>query len=106
MSLQFDLGDSAHLREMVFTGYKKGLCVCLCMRFAFFSILIDIPGGSDGEESACNVGDLSLIPGLRRSPGGGNGNPLQYSCLKNPMNGGIWWTTVHGVMKSKTQLSD
>ena len=42
------------------------------------------PGGSDGRETACNVGDLGLIPGLRRSPGGGHGNPLQYSCLENP----------------------
>ena len=46
------------------------------------------PGGSDGKASACNVGDLGSIPGLGRSPGEGNGNPLQYSCLENPMNGG------------------
>ena len=44
----------------------------------------DFPGGSDGKESACNVGDSGSIPGLRRSPGGGHGNPLQYSCLENP----------------------
>ena len=50
--------------------------------------------------SACNVGDLGLIPGLGRSPGEGNGNPLQYSCLENPMDGGAWWATVHGVAKS------
>ena len=48
------------------------------------------PGGSDGKESACNMGDLGLIPGLGRSPGEGNGNPLQYSCLENPMDGGAW----------------
>ena len=47
-------------------------------------------GGSNGEESACNAGDLSSIPGLGRSPGGGHGNPLQYSCLENPMEGGAW----------------
>ena len=46
------------------------------------------PGGSDGKESACNVGDLGSIPGTGRSPGEGNGNPLQYSCLENPMDGG------------------
>ena len=48
------------------------------------------PGGSDGEAPVCNAGDLGLIPGLGRSPGGGNGNPLQYSCLENPMDGGAW----------------
>ena len=55
------------------------------------------PGGSDGKESACNAGDLGLIPGLERSPGEGNGNPLQYSCLENSMDKGTWWATVHGV---------
>ena len=48
------------------------------------------------KASACNAGDLGLIPGLGRSPGEGNGNPLQYSCLDNPMDGGAWWATVHG----------
>ena len=56
--------------------------------------------------SACNAGDLRLIPGSGRSPGEGNGNPLQSSCLENPMDGGAWWATVHGVAKSRTQLSD
>jgi len=56
--------------------------------------------------SACNTGDLGSIPGLGRSPGEGNGNPLQYSCLENPMDGGAWWATVHGVAKSQTRLSD
>ena len=55
--------------------------------------------------SACNAGDRGSIPGLGRSPGEGNGNPLQYSCLENPMDGGAWWATVHGVAKSQTQLS-
>ena len=62
--------------------------------------------GSDGKESAYNAGDLALIPGLGRSPGGGHGNPLQYSCLENPMDTGAWRATVHGVAKSQTQLSD
>ena len=62
--------------------------------------------GSPGKESAYNVGDLGLIPGLGRSPGEGKGNPLQYSCLENPMDAGAWWATVHGVAKSWTQLSD
>ena len=56
--------------------------------------------------SACNVGDPGSIPGLGRSPGEGNGNPLQYSCLENPMDGGAWWATVPGVAKSQTRLSD
>ena len=63
-------------------------------------------GGSEDKVSACNVGDLGLIPGSGRSPGEGNGNPLQYSCLENPMDGGAWWATVHGVTKSWTWLSD
>ena len=53
------------------------------------------PGGSDSKESACNVGDLGSIPGLGRSPGEGNSNPLQYSCLGNPMDRGAWWATDH-----------
>ena len=55
--------------------------------------------------SACNAGDMGLIPGSGRSPGEGNGNPLQYSGLENPMDGGAWWATVHGVAKSRTQLT-
>ena len=57
------------------------------------------------KESTCNVGDRSLIPGLGRSPGGGHGNPFQYSCLENLMDRGAWWATDHGVEKSWTQLS-
>ena len=53
------------------------------------------PGGSDSKESACNVGDLGSISGLGGSPGGGLGNPLQYSCLENPMNRGAWQAIVH-----------
>ena len=71
-----------------------------------FVFLWGLPGGSNGKASACSVGDLGLIPGLGRSPGEGNGNPLQYSCLENPMDGGAWWVTVHGVAKSWTRLSD
>ena len=62
------------------------------------------PGGSDGEESACNAGDPGSIPGLGRAPGEGHGNPLQYSCLENPMDRGTWMATVHRVAKSLTQL--
>ena len=59
-------------------------------------------GGSDGEESACNVGDLCLIPGLGRSPGEGNDNPIKYSCLENYTDRGAWQATVHGVTVSDT----
>ena len=64
------------------------------------------PSGSDGKASVCNAGDPGSIPGLGRSPGKGNGSPLQYSCLENPMDGGAWWATVHGITKSWTRLSD
>ena len=62
------------------------------------------PGGASGKEPAYNAGDAGLIPGLGRSPGGGNGNPIQYSCLENPMERGDWQATVHRVAWSQTQL--
>ena len=64
------------------------------------------PDGSDGKESASDAGDLSSIPGLRRSPGEGRGYPLQYSCLENSMGRGAWWATVHGTAESQTRLSN
>ena len=64
------------------------------------------PDSSVGKESACSAGDLGSIPGLGRSPLEGNGNPLQYSCLENPMDRGAWQATVHGVAKSWTRLRD
>ena len=73
------------------------------------NINIGFQGGASGKESACNAedtGDVGLIPGSGRSPGGGNDNPLQYSCLGNPMNREAWWATVRGVTKSWTQLSN
>ena len=57
---------------------------------------LDFPGGSDGKESACKAGDQGSNPGLGRSPGEGNGNPLQYSCLEHPMDRGAWWAAAHG----------
>ena len=60
------------------------------------------PGSSADEESACNVGDLGLIPGSGRSPGEGHGNPLQYSCLENPMDRGAWQDSLWGSIESDT----
>ena len=64
------------------------------------------PCSSVNKESACNAGDLDFIPGSGKSPGEGNGYPLQDSCLENPMDRGAWWATVHEGAKSQTQLSD
>ena len=72
------------------------MCLGVCVVF---------PGGSAGKESSCNAGDLGLIPGLGRSPGEGNGNPLQYSCLENLMDRGAWWATVHGVARVRHDLA-
>ena len=81
-----------------------------CFSFQYLSNVSQgwegFPGGSDSKESACSAGDLGSIPGLGRDPGEGNGIPLQHSRLENPMDGGAWWATVHGVAKSQTQLSD
>ena len=64
------------------------------------------PGGSEVKASASNAGGPGSIPGSGRSSGEGNDNPFQYSCLENPMDGGAWWATVHGVAQSWTRLSD
>ena len=82
-------------------------CVVNVYSFALlFECCWDFPGGSDGKESACNVGDPGSIPGLERFPGEGNGYSLQYTCLENSMNRGAWQASVHEVTKSQTQLSD
>ena len=69
-------------------SYSAVLCYLTCCS--------GFPGGAEVKVSACNVGDLGSIPGSGRSPGEGNGNSLQYSCLENPIDGGAWWATVHG----------
>ena len=71
-----------------------------------YTLLKSFPGGSDDKESTCNAGDPGLISGSRRSSGKGNGNTLQYSCCENPMHRGALWTTVNGVARSWTGLSD
>ena len=70
-----------------------------CRLFSWFTYDLGFPGGSDGKESACIVGDPGSVLGLGRSPGEGNGYPLQYSCLESPMDRGAWWATVYGVAK-------
>ena len=65
-----------------------------------------VPDDSEGKESTCNAGDVGSIPRSRGFPGGGNGNLLQYSCLKNPMDEGAWPATVHGITKSQTELNN
>ena len=67
-------------------------------------VFLGFPGDSDGKESACNAEDLSLIPGSGRSPGEGNGYPVQCSFLENSMDRGAWWDTIHKVAKSQTRL--
>ena len=72
----------------------------------YIQVFVWTPGGTDDKVSSYNAGDPGSIPGSGRSPGEGNGNPLQYSCLGNPMDEGAWEATVHGVAKSRTRLSD
>ena len=91
------------------------MCVCVCIYIYSFSCsfplwfitgYLGFPGGSDVKESAHKAGDPGLIPGSGTSPGEGNGNPLQYSCLENSMDRGAWWAIVHGITKSQARLSD
>ena len=96
--------------------YILYIAFILCITYELYSLSLYIyiythwcvgfPGGSDGKEFAYNVEDMGLIPGLRRSPGEGNGYPLQYSCLENSMDSRAWQATVQGIAKSWTHLSD
>ena len=91
---------------MLFSGVQQNdsvirVCVCVCV-----SLCMGFPGGSDGKESVCNAGDTGSIPGWGISPGEGNGNPLQYVWMENPMDRGAWLAAVHGITKSWTQLSN
>ena len=93
--LKINIKLSFYLQD-IFVAKRQSLM----LTFSLNSLL----GGSSGKESACNVGatgDTGLIPGLGRSPGEGNGNSLQYSCLENLMDRGDWWATVHGITKSQ-----
>ena len=92
----------AHSRSTVDTQEIRGGTICfyevqhLALTEFFF---MGFPHSSVSKESACNAGDLGLIPGSGRSPGKGNGSSLQYSCLENPMDRGAWQATVHGVVR-------
>ena len=92
----------ANKRIQSFKKLGAGQSMYVLSTFSFYGF----PGSLDGKVSAYNAGDLGSIPGSGRSPGEGNGNPLQYSHLENPMDRGAWWATVHGAAKSRTRLSD
>ena len=97
----------------------RGVYACICVHALLYVVCTSVgcfihlfhicllstksfPDGSDSKESVFKVGDLGSIPGSGRSPGEENGNPLQYSCLENSMDRGVWWATGHGVAKSQT----
>ena len=95
-----EVGDAlGHTVQPVRASVLTAGCKSCCHPLGF-------PGGSDAKESAGNAGDPGSILGWGRSPGEGNGNPLQYSCLENSVDRGAWWAAVHGVTKSQTRLSD
>ena len=85
---------------------EKEIYVVLLYFFNGYLAFLGFPGSTAGKESVFKAGDLGSIPGLGRPPGGGLGNPLHYSFLGIPMDRGAWWATVHGIAKSRTQLSD
>ena len=105
MKLYFSLNISFTQHVNLLSG-NKSIHLQFLSPWIIFYIIPDFPGRSDGKASAYNVGHPGWIPGSGRCPGEGNGNPLQYSCLENPMGGGAWWAAVHGVAKSQTLLSD
>ena len=98
-------GNSGNSVRLYFLGSKITADVTAAMKLKD-AYSLDFPGGSEFKVYACNAGELGSIPELGKSSGEGNGTPRQYSCLENPMDGGAWWATVHGVTKSWTQLSD
>ena len=86
------------LNHIYLVNNKSNLCYFPCFHWVMYTF--QLPGGSDGKESACNAGDLASFPELERSPGGGHNNPLQYSYLENPIDRGAWWATAHSVAQS------
>ena len=100
-ALSMIISTSPVLLQMVFHSFPWQSNYPLCI---YGPHLQGCPGGSDGKAPVCNAGDPGSISGLGRSPGEGNGSPLQHSCLENPMDRGAWWATVHGVARSQTRL--
>ena len=97
-------GSNSGLWHCMQILYQLGHQGSLSINSVYLYIPMCFPGGSDGKESVCNAGDLGSIPGLEQSPEEGNGNPVLYSCLENPMDRGAWQATVHGVAKRRTRL--
>ena len=95
-----------HIQKKEESEARSSPFVIYFLKILSYIYRLGFPGGSNGKESTCNAGDLGSVPGLGRSPGEENGNPFQYYCLKNPMDGGAWWAIVYEVAKSWTQLSD
>ena len=101
----FLTGSQVMPRLMVCGPHVEYLqCRSALLQFVGASASLDFPGASDSKDSACNARDLGSIPGLGRSPGERNGNPLQYSCLENPMGREACWVMVHSVTNSQTRL--
>ena len=98
--------EDQYNKDNSYPNYKYFMWLFKRSILTFIYARVMSSGGSDGKASVYNAGDLGSIPESGRSPGEGNGNPLQFSCLENPMDGGGWWATVHGVAKSQTRLSD
>ena len=96
-------GVTAGISELQLSEFDQGLLRYICIFYSHLCVLLGFSGGSDSKEPDCNAGS---IPGSRRSPGEGNGNPLQYSSLENSMDRGAWQATVYGVTMSWTQLGD
>ena len=104
------------VKECYIIHYTVCVCVYIYVHYTtlhytththtHYTVYMGFPGGSNGKESACNMGNLGSIPGSGRSPGEGNDSPLQYSSLGNPMDRGAWQATVHAVAKSQIRLSD
>ena len=99
-----------HVSMCIYT--QKLVCIYDTQAFIYICIKryihmnMGFPRGTDGKESACHAGDPGLIPELGRSPGEGNGNPLQYYRLENSRDRGAWWATAHGVAQSRRRLRD
>ena len=102
--LYFRSPELTHPNNWMFILFDQHISISPIPQLFYSLVLQDFPGGSDGKASVYNVGNPGLIPGSGRSSREGNGNLLQYSCLENPMAGGAWLATVHGVAKSWTRL--